>query len=125
MRVIGVDHVDLRFRDFPQARRFFQETLRLPVLSESNEHVFLLLGDQVLGLHPVGEGEAPSHLDHLALRVEEAKGVTESLRAASVPVARTKEREDSVSWFVNGPEGLTLELIHRPAPVHHNCHGAA
>ena len=47
---MGFDHVDVRVKDRPKARRFFVEQLGMDVIGEGPDHTFLLFGDQVLGL---------------------------------------------------------------------------
>lgn len=118
----GFDHVDLRFRNLAAARRFFEQGLGMDLLGEGEDHVFLLQGDQVLGLRRARRGDSLRGVDHLALRVMSARGVTDRLRRNGIVVRRTKRREDSISWFLQGPEGLRVELVHRPHPHRHPLH---
>jgi catechol-2,3-dioxygenase len=119
--LIGFDHVDLRVKDRAKARRFFVEQLGMDVIGESEEHTYLLIGDQVLGLHDAKDENALAAVDHLALRVAEWTGLRNRVSRARVTITGEKEREDSRSLFLRGPEGLKIELVWRPDPHAHTC----
>jgi catechol 2,3-dioxygenase-like lactoylglutathione lyase family enzyme len=119
--LVGFDHVDLNVKDRARARRFFVEQLGMEVIGESVDHTFLLTGDQVLGLHDAGDGPAPSGVNHLALRVSEWTGLRSRIGRARVTITGEKEREDSRSLYLRGPEGLSIELVWRPDPHTHIC----
>jgi len=121
---MGFDHVDVRVKDRAKARRFFVEQLGMDVIGEGTDHTFLLFGDQVLGLRDTAEGAGPGGIDHIALRVSEWTGLKSRVGRARVVITGEKEREDSRSLFLRGPEGLRIELVWRPDPHTHNCsHG--
>jgi catechol-2,3-dioxygenase len=119
--LIGFDHVDLKVKDRPRARRFFVEQLGLDVIGEGTGHTHLLIGDQVLGLHDAKEGESTHGVDHIALRVSEWTGLKSRVSRARVTITGEKEREDSRSLYLRGPEGIRVELVWRPDPSSHNC----
>jgi len=119
--LIGYDHVELRVKDRAKVRRFFVEQLGLDVIGESPDHTFLLFGDQVLGLRDAANGEVPTGIDHIALRVSEWTGLRNRVGRARVTITGEKEREDSRSLFLRGPEGLRIELVWRPDPHVHSC----
>jgi catechol-2,3-dioxygenase len=119
--LVGFDHVDLSVKDRERARRFFVEQLGLEVIGEGPDHTFLLLGDQVLGLHDAKDGPGPSGIDHLALRVSEWTGLRSRVGRARVTITGEKERQDSRSLYLRGPEGLSIELVWRPDPSLHVC----
>jgi catechol 2,3-dioxygenase-like lactoylglutathione lyase family enzyme len=119
--LVGFDHVDVRVKDRAKASRFFVEQLGMDVIGEGPEHTYLLFGDQVLGLHDAKDGEAVGGVDHLALRVSEWTGLRSRVARARVTITGEKEREDSRSLFLRGPEGLKLELVWRPDPHSHHC----
>lgn len=119
--IVGFDHVDLKLRDRERARRFFVEQLGLEVLGEGPDHTYLLFGDQVLGLHDAKDGEPSRGIDHLALRVSEWTGLKNRISRARVTITGEKERNDSRSLYLRGPEGLRLELVWRPEPTTHVC----
>ena len=118
---MGFDHVDLRVKDREKARRFFVEQLGLEIVGEGTEHTFLLLGNQVLGLHDAKDGEPTGGVDHLALRVEEWTGLRNRVTRARVTILGEKERDNSRSLYLRGPEGLSIELVWRPDPDFHIC----
>ena len=119
--LLGFDHVDVRVRDRDKARRFFVEQLGMDVIGEGPDHTFLLFGDQVLGLRDAKEGEGPKGVDHIAIRVSEWTGLRNRVARARVVITGEKERNDSRSLFLRGPEGLRLELVWRPDPHTHSC----
>ena len=122
--LLGFDHVDLRLRDRPKARRFFVEQLGMDVIGEGPDHTYLLFGDQVLGLKDAKDGESPSGIERIAIRVSEWTGLRSRVSRARVTITGEKERQDSRSLFLRGPEGLRIELIWRPDPDLHSCqHG--
>ena len=115
----GFDHVDLRLKDRVKARHFFVDQLGMDVIGEGPDHTFLLFGDQVLGLRDAGKGEKAAGVDHLAFRVEEWTGLRNRLKRARIDVVSEKERDDSRSIYLKGPEGLQVELVYRPDPQSH------
>ena len=84
--LVGFDHVDLNVKDRDRARRFFVEQLGLDVLGEGPDHTFLLMGDQVLGLHDAKDGAGPVGVNHLALRVSEWTGLRNRVGRARVTI---------------------------------------
>ncbi len=123
--LIGFDHVDVRVRDRVKAQRFFVDQLGMDVIGEGADHVYLLFGDQVLGLHDAGkENDGPRGVDHIAFRVSEWTGLRSRVGRARVVITGEKEREDSRSLYLRGPEGIRIELVWRPDPHSHVCsHG--
>ena len=122
IEILGFDHVDLRVRNREKARRFFVEQLGLDPIGEGPDHTFLLFGDQVLGLRDAKPDESLGGVDHIALRVADWTGLRNRVRRARIVVVREKERDDSRSLFLRGPDGLTIELVYRPDPDHHVRH---
>jgi catechol 2,3-dioxygenase-like lactoylglutathione lyase family enzyme len=118
---MGFDHVDVRVHDRAKAKRFFVEQLGMDVIGEGADHTFLLFGDQVLGLRDAKDGETLGGIDHIALRVSEWTGLRSRVGRARVVITGEKEREDSRSLFLRGPEGLRIELVWRPDPHAHPC----
>jgi len=103
-----------------KAKRFFVEQLGMDVIGETTDHTFLIFGDQVLGLHDAKEGDGGLvGIDHIALRVSEWTGLRSRVGRARVVITGEKEREDSRSLFLRGPEGLRIELVWRPDPHSH------
>lgn len=124
--LVGFDHVDVCVKDRVKARRFFVDQLGMDVIGEGPDHTFLLIGDQVLGLRDSNASEGPRGVDHIAFRVSEWTGLRSRVGRARVVITGEKEREDSRSLFLRGPEGLRIELVWRPDPHTHSCtHGDA
>ena len=119
--LVGFDHVSVRVRDRTKAKRFFVEQLGMDIIGDAPDHTFLLFGDQVLGLQDAKEGEALGGVDHIALRVSEWTGLRSRVGRARVVITGEKEREDSRSLYLRGPEGLQIELVWRPDPHTHSC----
>ncbi len=119
--MVGFDHVDVRVRNREKLRRFFVEQMGMDVIGEGAEHTYLAFGDQVLGLHDVKEGENPTSVDHIAFRVSEWTGLRNRVARARVAILGEKERPDSRSLYLRGPDGLRLELVWRPDPTVHLC----
>jgi catechol-2,3-dioxygenase len=119
--MVGFDHVDLRVRNRDKLQRFFVEQMGMDVIGEGADHVYLAFGDQVLGLRDAKEGETTSGLDHVAFRVSEWTGLRNRVARARVAILGEKERPDSRSLYLRGPDGLRLELVWRPDPSVHLC----
>ncbi|MCI4373716.1 MAG: VOC family protein [Thermoplasmata archaeon] len=119
--IVGFDHVDFRVANRPKLARFLAEQIGMDVIGEGADHTYLLFGDQVLGLRDPKEGEKPSGLDHIALRVSEWTGLKSRVTRARVTITGEKERDDSRSLFLRGPDGIKIELIWRPDPSRHTC----
>jgi catechol-2,3-dioxygenase len=119
--ITSFDHVDIKVKDREKARRFFVEQLGLDVLGEGPSHTFLLLGDQVLGLRDPAKGERTTGVDHIALRVDSWLGLRSRITRARIEVTAEKERDDSRSLYLKGPDGLQVELVYRPDPSTHRC----
>jgi catechol-2,3-dioxygenase len=119
--LVGFDHVDLRVQDRDKARRFFVEQMGMDVIGEGTDHTYLVFGDQVLGLRDAPKGEKPTGVDHIALRVSEWTGLRNRVARARVVITGEKERNDSRSLYLRGPEGLRIELVWRPDPSSHTC----
>jgi catechol-2,3-dioxygenase len=118
--ITGFDHVDIVVKNREKAARFFTEQLRFDVIGEGPDHTYLLFGDQVLGLHdPDGKTRRTGGVDHLAFRVESWTGLRNHLRRARIEVLSEKERDDSRSLYLKGPDGLSIELVWRPDPHRH------
>lgn len=119
--LVGFDHVELYVKDRARTQRFFVEQLGMQLLGEADDHTNLLFGDQVLGLRDAKEGRPASGVSHLALRVEEWTGLRNRVSRARVTITGEKERDDSRSLFLRGPEGIKIELVWRPDPGAHVC----
>ena len=124
IELLGFDHVDLKVKNREKVRRFFVEQLGMDTLGEGPHHTYLVFGDQVLGLHDADPGAPTGGLDHLALRVGDWTGLRNRVRRARITVTAEKERDDSRSLYLRGPDGISIELVWRPDPHQHNCTSA-
>ena len=115
----GIDHVDLYVRNRAKATEFFARQLGLDILAEGADYTYLLAGDQVLGLHDSPKGNRNDGVDHLAFRVEEWTGLRNRLKRARLTIMGEKERAESRSIFVKGPERMKIELVYRADPTLH------
>ena len=52
----GIDHVIYFVNDLPRARKFYHETLQLPLVFDAPDFVGVDLGGVWLGLHPTETG---------------------------------------------------------------------
>jgi catechol-2,3-dioxygenase len=120
--ISGFDHVELHVKDLVKARRFFIDQLKLAVLGEGPDHLFLLFGDQVLGLRAGDPKSRTDGVDHIALRVDNWTGLRTRLKRARLEVMGEKERDESRSLYLKGPDGLSVELVWRPDPRRHPMH---
>ncbi len=112
----GFDHVDIYVRNRAKAAEFFARQLGLEILAEGPDHTFLLAGDQVLGLRDCPKGSRNDGVDHIAFRVDEWTGLRNRLKRCRVTITGEKEREESRSIYLKGPERLRIELVYRPDP---------
>jgi len=121
IELLGFDHVDVAVKNRTKARAFFVDQLGMDVIGEGPDHTFLMFGDQVLGLHDAAPGARVEGIDHLALRVADWTGLRSRVRRARIQVTKEKERGDSRSLYLRGPDGLRIELVWRPDPQTHSC----
>jgi catechol-2,3-dioxygenase len=123
--LLGFDHVDIYVRNRTKAAGFFSKQLGFDIIGEGPGHTFLLCGNQVLGLRDSPKGNRNDGVDHLAFRVSEWTGLRNRLKRARLTIVGEKERAESRSIFVKGPERLRIELVYRPDPELHPGHGSA
>lgn len=112
----GIDHVDLYMRNRLKAADFFTKQLGFDLLGEGPGHTYLMVGDQVLGLHDSPKGNRNDGVDHVAFRVAEWTGLRNRLKRSRVTIVGEKERAESRSIYLKGPERLRVELVYRPDP---------
>ncbi len=120
--LMGFDHIELRVKNREKARRFFVEQIGMDILTEGEDHTHLLFGDQVLVLRDAKEKETVGGVDHLAFRVSEWTGLKSRVQRSRVVITGEKEREDSRSLYLRGPDGIRIELVWRPDPTMHTAH---
>ena len=135
---LGLRHVALRVRDLPAVERFFVDALGYRVEWRPDpENVYLTRDEDNVALHAVrAEGQPaeagpertgglggllgpPSMIDHLGIFVARAEDVDAWERhldgAGARIVARPKTHRDGArSLYVEGPEGLVVQVLHHP-----------
>lgn len=116
---LGLRHVALAVRDLDGAERFFVDVLGYRVEWRPDaENVYLTRGGDNLALHRSGERRGPGMLDHVGLLVAEAADVDAWAgwlegRAKVLAAPRT-HRDGARSLYVEGPEGLVVQILHHP-----------
>jgi catechol 2,3-dioxygenase-like lactoylglutathione lyase family enzyme len=116
---LGLRHVALRVRDLDAVERFFVGLLGYRVEWRPDpDDVYLARAGDSVALHRA-EAAPGGMLDHLGLAVERADDVdrwAEYLEARGVALrARPRTHRDGArSLYVEGPEGLVVQIIHHP-----------
>jgi catechol 2,3-dioxygenase-like lactoylglutathione lyase family enzyme len=117
---LGLRHAALRVRDLPAAESFFVGVLGYAVEWRPDpENVYLTRDGDNLALHRGDAPAGPGMLDHLGLFVPRAQDVDawerhlDSLGAKIVARPRN-HRDGTRSLYLEGPEGLVVQIIHHP-----------
>ena len=117
---LGLRHVALRVNDLEAAERFFVDLLgyRVEWRPDADDVYLVSRGDNV-ALHRVGASPGPGALDHVGLLVAAAEDVdrwAEHLerRGATLRARPRTHRDGARSLYVDGPEGLVVQIIHHP-----------
>ena len=120
---LGVRHIALRVRDLEAAERFFVELLGYRVEWRPDmENVYLTRQGDNVALHRVGEPPGAGMLDHVGLLVARAEDVDAwaawlEARGAKLVAGPRTHRDGARSLYVEGPEGLVVQIIHHPPMV--------
>ena len=115
---LGLRHAALRVRDLAAAERFFTGPLGYRVTWRPDpENVYLVRDGDNLALHRADRGEDKGLLDHLGILVASEADVDAWERhldaAGARIVARPRtHRDGSRSLYVEGPEGIVVQVIH-------------
>ena len=119
MDVEKVDFVSVLTQDIPRARRFYSETLGLPIESDSESDLELTLGQVTLDVFDpssVGQSFAPSPAG-IAIRVPDVAAARAELEAKGVEfdgeIVHTSVCDMT---FFKDPDGNSLILHRRFAP---------
>ncbi|HUL58763.1 MAG TPA: VOC family protein [Anaeromyxobacteraceae bacterium] len=117
---LGLRHAALTVRDLAEAERFFVDVLGYRVEWRPDpENVYLVRAEDDIALH---RGDAPGGkgmLDHLGLFVARAEDVDRWERHLEAKGARLlarsrTHRDGARSLYVEGPEGLVVQILHHP-----------
>ena len=100
------------------------EAVRYPTYRQSEEVVYLRLGDQYLGLRPADGGEHRYYdvgVEHIAFFVDSREEVDESYRRCQelgveihFPPEEDNDEPDYWAFFFFDPDGFRLEIAHWP-----------
>lgn len=112
------DHVHLRCRDFEGALRFFAENLDAKETGRAaSGTVTLRIGGIEYKVSPKPEGENPPYngFYHLGFTTDDLVGDVEKMKARGVKIAKGPEYPAGQRpyAFVEGPDGIYIELIQR------------
>jgi catechol 2,3-dioxygenase-like lactoylglutathione lyase family enzyme len=123
LKTAGVSHLALRSTDLARSRRFYADTLGLPVVAEGPGFFVVLAGATVVGIlapdegTPAGDRFSSSRvgLDHLALSCDddtELARVAAGLAAAGVPNTGVKNDPATGKDYVafDDTDGITWEF---------------
>lgn len=127
---LGLRHVALSVEDLAAAERFFVEVLGYAVEWRPDaENVYLARHGDNVALHRAGERKPPGMLDHVGILVGRAEDVDAwagwlAARGARVLAPPRTHRDGARSLYVEGPEGLVVQILHHPpALVGSSAHG--
>lgn len=120
---LGVRHVALRFADLEAAERFFVEVLGYAVEWRPDPgNVYLVSHQDSVALHRADASAASPQrlLDHVGLLVPCAGDVDRwaewlDARGARVLARPRTHRDGARSLYLEGPEGLVVQILHHPA----------
>jgi catechol 2,3-dioxygenase-like lactoylglutathione lyase family enzyme len=118
---LGLRHAALKVRDLAAAEDFSVRVLGYEVAWRPDpENVYLRRSADDVALHRVDAAAGKGMLDHLGLFVERAEDVDaweKHLDACGARiVARPRTHRDGArSLYVEGPEGLVVQVLHHPA----------
>jgi catechol 2,3-dioxygenase-like lactoylglutathione lyase family enzyme len=117
---LGVRHVALRFLDLEGAERFFVEHLGYRVEWRPDpDDVYLARNQDSVALHRAAAPAGAGLLDHMGVLVPSPDDVdrwAEWLDSRGVKLlARPRTHRDGArSLYVEGPEGLVIQIMHHP-----------
>ncbi|MBC7807682.1 MAG: VOC family protein [Akkermansiaceae bacterium] len=119
LRVRELNHIAIHVRDLAESKRFYGETLGLPLLPRPDfgfDGAWYALGTQELHLIIDTEHrDDPRHSVHLALLVGDAVAAHTELERRGVSiVSKPNPRPDgAVQVFFRDPDGYLIEMVSR------------
>jgi catechol 2,3-dioxygenase-like lactoylglutathione lyase family enzyme len=119
MQVEHVDFVSVLTQDIPRAKRFYGETLGLPIETEGENDMEFTLGQVTLDVFnptSIGQEFAPSTAG-IAIRVPDVAAARAELEAKGVAFdGETRDTGVCHMAFFKDPDGNVLMLHRRYAP---------
>ena len=115
--MLQIDHVNIHARDPKSVVAFLEAVLgaaegERPPFNHPGHWVYLE-GRPLFHLDHAGGGEAPGLIDHIAIGVFDYDVLVTRLVAANIPYKTAGIPGGVGQLFVEGPEGLKLELQYR------------
>jgi catechol 2,3-dioxygenase-like lactoylglutathione lyase family enzyme len=117
---LGLRHVALAVGDLAAAERFFVDVLGYVVeWRPDDDDVYLTRHHDNVALHRAPERRAPGMLDHVGILVGRADDVDAwaawlDAKGARVLARPRTHRDGARSLYVEGPEGLVVQILHHP-----------
>jgi catechol 2,3-dioxygenase-like lactoylglutathione lyase family enzyme len=126
MRILGTHHLALITGRFELLRRFYVETLGLPVVGGFPEHDIIFVGAGTTAIEIIGEDAPPGSnpgdrvarhgWHHLAFEVEDVDAAFAELTARGVPIHSPPESFPEAAptmriAFLRDPDGNLIELV--------------
>ncbi len=117
---LGIRHVALRVRDLEQAESFYTAVLGYRVeWRPDQDNVYLTRGQDNLALHRQKDLKSGSALDHFGILLKAPEDVdswARHLEDSGVPLRQEPRthRDGARSFYVDDPEGNTIQFIHHP-----------
>jgi catechol 2,3-dioxygenase-like lactoylglutathione lyase family enzyme len=127
---LGLRHVALAFADLASAERFFVDVLGYRVEWRPDpENVYLVRHLDNVALHRADAPRPRGLLEHVGVLVARAEDVDVwaawlGARGARILAEPRTHRDGARSLYVEGPEGLVVQILHHPpALVGTSAHG--
>ena len=126
---LGLRHVALAVADLAAAERFFVDVLGYAVeWRPDDENVYLARHGDNVALHRAPARAAPGMLDHVGILVARAEDVDAwaawlAERGARVLAPPRTHRDGARSLYLEGPEGLVVQILHHPPALAGATHG--
>jgi catechol 2,3-dioxygenase-like lactoylglutathione lyase family enzyme len=117
---LGIRHIALKVRDIETSEAFYVKVLGYRVEWRPDvDNVYLTRDGDNLALHKE-ERRSGGALDHFGIMLKNAGEVedwAEHLKAHGFKLAKEPKthRDGTRSFYVNDPEGNTIQFIHHPA----------
>jgi glyoxylase I family protein len=114
MRLTGIHHSSIVVTDMARARQFYGELLGLSEVERpanfTTPVVWFEVGKEHIHLIPSDQRDTQSPR-HFALHVEDARAAREYLRSRGIAIQETVPIPGADRFFIEDPDGNTLELI--------------
>ena len=115
MRLTGIHHSSIVVTDMGRARHFYGELLGLPEVERPSNFVtpvvWFEIGGEHIHLIPSDHPDAESPR-HFAVHVDDARAARGYLRTRGIEIQETVPIPGADRFFIQDPDGNTLELIH-------------